>query len=356
MGREQKLPESQIYNVTEAFARRALPPGVENIEALLHAGDMETVFDYLPAAARVVVDDPGGRPGARALVHRRGVHGPRAGGGAGPAGLRPARAVLDRRERLAARAPTPAGVARPDRRDRRDRRRGGRRRARRRPPRAAPRDRGAARQRPRARAAGGAARRLDRRPAARAAHLADARVGRAAGRHPARLRPRAARRPRHARDGLARLAGAGRDRRRGLAARRRLRAARRPARRRRRAEHLRRAGAAPRRAGHPPVERGGAARADPGGRLPGPRRARHRALRRADPHLGGGRRAGVPAAPLREGRQAVRARVAARPGAALQLRRRHRARARPPGRADLDQDQGARAQAPCARWPTSCSR
>ena len=58
MGREQKLPESQIYNVTEAFARRALPPGVENIEALLHAGDMETVFDYLPAAARVVVDDP----------------------------------------------------------------------------------------------------------------------------------------------------------------------------------------------------------------------------------------------------------------------------------------------------------
>ena len=66
MGRDKGLPESQIYTVTEAFARRALPPGVENLEALLHAGDMETVFDYLPAAARVVVDDPeAGR--ARAL-------------------------------------------------------------------------------------------------------------------------------------------------------------------------------------------------------------------------------------------------------------------------------------------------
>jgi transcription-repair coupling factor (superfamily II helicase) len=57
MGREQKLPESQIYSVTEAFARRALPSGVENLEALLH-DDMETVFDYLPPATRVLVDDP----------------------------------------------------------------------------------------------------------------------------------------------------------------------------------------------------------------------------------------------------------------------------------------------------------
>jgi transcription-repair coupling factor (superfamily II helicase) len=57
MGREQKLPESQIYAVTEAFARRALPPGVENLEGLLH-DEMETVFDYLPASTRIVVDDP----------------------------------------------------------------------------------------------------------------------------------------------------------------------------------------------------------------------------------------------------------------------------------------------------------
>ncbi len=65
MGRGQKLPESQIYAVTEAFARRALPPGVENLEALLH-DDMETVFDYLPPATRILVDDPeAGR--ARAL-------------------------------------------------------------------------------------------------------------------------------------------------------------------------------------------------------------------------------------------------------------------------------------------------
>ncbi|HTO06413.1 MAG TPA: transcription-repair coupling factor [Myxococcota bacterium] len=57
MGREKRLPESQIYAVTEAFARRAMPPGVENLEALLH-DEMETVFDYLPPATRIVVDDP----------------------------------------------------------------------------------------------------------------------------------------------------------------------------------------------------------------------------------------------------------------------------------------------------------
>src|SRR5262245_41908171 len=65
MGRDQKLPESQIYSVTEAFARRALPAGVENIESLLH-DEMETVFDYLPPETRIAVDDPdAGR--ARAL-------------------------------------------------------------------------------------------------------------------------------------------------------------------------------------------------------------------------------------------------------------------------------------------------
>ena len=65
MGRAKQLPEAQIYAVTEAFARGALPPGVENLEALLH-DEMETVFDYLPAETRIVVDDPeSGR--ARAL-------------------------------------------------------------------------------------------------------------------------------------------------------------------------------------------------------------------------------------------------------------------------------------------------
>ena len=68
MGREKRLPESHIYAVTEAFARRAMPPGVENLEALLH-DDMETVFDYLPPATRVIVDDPeAGRARALAFV------------------------------------------------------------------------------------------------------------------------------------------------------------------------------------------------------------------------------------------------------------------------------------------------
>ena len=68
LGREQKLPESQIYAVTEAFTRRSLPPGVENLEALLHDG-LETIFDYLPASTRVLVDDPeAGRMRALAYV------------------------------------------------------------------------------------------------------------------------------------------------------------------------------------------------------------------------------------------------------------------------------------------------
>ena len=67
-GREQRLPESQIYTVTEAFARKSLPPGVENLEALLHDG-LETIFDYLPAATRVLIDDPeAGRTRALAYV------------------------------------------------------------------------------------------------------------------------------------------------------------------------------------------------------------------------------------------------------------------------------------------------
>ncbi len=67
-GREQGLPESQIYTVAEAFTRRALPPGVENLEALLHDG-AETIFDYLPPSTRVVLDDPdAGRTRALAYV------------------------------------------------------------------------------------------------------------------------------------------------------------------------------------------------------------------------------------------------------------------------------------------------
>jgi len=67
-GRVQKLPESQIYSVTEAFARKSLPPGVENLEALLHDG-LETVFDYLPPSTRVLIDDPdAGRTRALAYI------------------------------------------------------------------------------------------------------------------------------------------------------------------------------------------------------------------------------------------------------------------------------------------------
>ncbi len=67
-GREQGLPESQIYTVAEAFTRRALPPGVENLEALLH-DEVETIFDYLPPSTRVLIDDPeAGRTRALAYV------------------------------------------------------------------------------------------------------------------------------------------------------------------------------------------------------------------------------------------------------------------------------------------------
>ena len=57
LGREQRVPESEIYTLTESLARSHLPPGIENLEALLHA-QMETVFDYLPESTLVVIDDP----------------------------------------------------------------------------------------------------------------------------------------------------------------------------------------------------------------------------------------------------------------------------------------------------------
>ncbi|MEE9282286.1 MAG: DEAD/DEAH box helicase, partial [Myxococcota bacterium] len=57
LGRERRVPESNIYALTEALARRHLPPGIENLEALFH-DHMETVFDYLPPSTLVVVDDP----------------------------------------------------------------------------------------------------------------------------------------------------------------------------------------------------------------------------------------------------------------------------------------------------------
>jgi transcription-repair coupling factor (superfamily II helicase) len=67
-GRDQGIPESNIYVVTEALARRHAPPGTENLEAAFH-DQMETVFDYLPESALVVVDDPeAGRRRARAYV------------------------------------------------------------------------------------------------------------------------------------------------------------------------------------------------------------------------------------------------------------------------------------------------
>ncbi len=67
-GRERNLPESQIYSVTEAFVRRSLPPGIENLEALLH-DDLETIFHYLPPSTRILIDDPdAGRTRALAYV------------------------------------------------------------------------------------------------------------------------------------------------------------------------------------------------------------------------------------------------------------------------------------------------
>ncbi len=57
IGRESRIPESNIYALSESFSRHHLPPGVENLEALLHDG-METVFDFLPECTLIVVDDP----------------------------------------------------------------------------------------------------------------------------------------------------------------------------------------------------------------------------------------------------------------------------------------------------------
>ena len=57
MGRAQGVPESNIYALTESLARRHLPPGIENLEALLHE-ELESLFDYLPTSTLIVVDDP----------------------------------------------------------------------------------------------------------------------------------------------------------------------------------------------------------------------------------------------------------------------------------------------------------
>ncbi len=57
MGRAQGVPESDIYALTESLARRHLPAGIENLEALLHE-ELESIFDYLPPSTLVVVDDP----------------------------------------------------------------------------------------------------------------------------------------------------------------------------------------------------------------------------------------------------------------------------------------------------------
>ena len=68
MGRELRIPESNIYAVTESMARRGLPPGVENLEALLH-DELETIFDYLPDGTLLVIDDPeAGRARARSYT------------------------------------------------------------------------------------------------------------------------------------------------------------------------------------------------------------------------------------------------------------------------------------------------
>ncbi len=67
-GRSQRLPESNIYAVTEPLARQHGPPGIENLEALFHNG-METLFDYLPEGTLLLVDDPeAGRQRARDYV------------------------------------------------------------------------------------------------------------------------------------------------------------------------------------------------------------------------------------------------------------------------------------------------
>jgi transcription-repair coupling factor (superfamily II helicase) len=63
--RARGLPESNIYAATESLVRRVPPPGVENLEPLFH-DTLESVFDYLPAASLLVVEDPeAGRARAR---------------------------------------------------------------------------------------------------------------------------------------------------------------------------------------------------------------------------------------------------------------------------------------------------
>ncbi|MCE2391609.1 MAG: transcription-repair coupling factor [Proteobacteria bacterium] len=57
LGRDARVPESNIYALTEALGRKHAPAGIENLEPLLHER-MERVFDYVPDAALVVVDDP----------------------------------------------------------------------------------------------------------------------------------------------------------------------------------------------------------------------------------------------------------------------------------------------------------
>ncbi len=57
LAREQGVPESNLYAVIEPLARRRAPPGIEGLESLLHER-LETLFDYLPQASTVLVDDP----------------------------------------------------------------------------------------------------------------------------------------------------------------------------------------------------------------------------------------------------------------------------------------------------------
>ncbi|MFQ5697075.1 MAG: transcription-repair coupling factor [Myxococcota bacterium] len=57
LGRERKVPESTLYELCEALARRHSPTGIENLEPLLH-DHMEDCFDYLPEGTLILVDDP----------------------------------------------------------------------------------------------------------------------------------------------------------------------------------------------------------------------------------------------------------------------------------------------------------
>jgi transcription-repair coupling factor (superfamily II helicase) len=74
LGRAQRVPESNVYAITEALARRHAPPGLENLEALLHE-QMENLFDYLPPQTLVVVDDPEAGRGDAAAVHEEVLQG-----------------------------------------------------------------------------------------------------------------------------------------------------------------------------------------------------------------------------------------------------------------------------------------